>query len=284
MNTLAIMCLSAVEDSLEQASIGMGAEYTDFFNSKLEKYGVSSPQELSEKDRKRFFSEVELEWDIENPLTDDGDEEDNVVLSSVIRYNPGQRVLVNKGADLENPEFHTGAITKAGRSKYVVALDSGDIVSYSADDTGTGILGLVNPNEVHRMAVPNYKAASIVMYPVCHIPQYEKPKNQLVYESMFGEDDSKPNRVLKAYPMSVFNEQEQVQEPEAPVQEEQPSADESGNYKVGDGKTPDPAPVSFKDDTIEYSEEEEAEPESESEPELDEDDIAAEKDGGDEDD
>lgn len=44
-------------------------EYQKFFRKKLEKYGVMSPSELSDEDKKEFFSEIEKEWT--------GDEEDN---------------------------------------------------------------------------------------------------------------------------------------------------------------------------------------------------------------
>jgi len=37
-------------------------EYQKFFNAKLKEYGVSSPQELSKEDKKKFFQEIEDEW------------------------------------------------------------------------------------------------------------------------------------------------------------------------------------------------------------------------------
>lgn len=37
-------------------------EYTDFFNKKLEAYGVKSPSELNDEDKKKFFSEIKDEW------------------------------------------------------------------------------------------------------------------------------------------------------------------------------------------------------------------------------
>jgi hypothetical protein len=38
-------------------------QYAKFFKDKLEEYGVKSPGELSDEDKKKFFSEVEKEWD-----------------------------------------------------------------------------------------------------------------------------------------------------------------------------------------------------------------------------
>lgn len=38
------------------------SEYQKFFNKKLEKYGVKSPSELSDDEKKKFFDEVDKEW------------------------------------------------------------------------------------------------------------------------------------------------------------------------------------------------------------------------------
>jgi len=53
---------------------GHGEEYKAFFNKMLKKYNVSSPDELSEEERKKFFKEVEDEWKKEDPKTNDKDE------------------------------------------------------------------------------------------------------------------------------------------------------------------------------------------------------------------
>lgn len=36
--------------------------YKEFFQKKLNDYGVSSPAKLSNSDKKKFFSEIEKEW------------------------------------------------------------------------------------------------------------------------------------------------------------------------------------------------------------------------------
>lgn len=37
--------------------------YQKFFKKKLEKYGVEEPDELSKDDKKKFFDEVDAEWE-----------------------------------------------------------------------------------------------------------------------------------------------------------------------------------------------------------------------------
>ena len=38
------------------------AEYQAYFQKKLEKYGVKSPDELKDEDKKKFFDEVDRDW------------------------------------------------------------------------------------------------------------------------------------------------------------------------------------------------------------------------------
>jgi len=39
-----------------------GSSYQEFFNKKLQKYGVSSPSELSDEEKKKFFAEIDASW------------------------------------------------------------------------------------------------------------------------------------------------------------------------------------------------------------------------------
>ena len=50
-------------------SEGSKEEYKKFFDKKLAKWKIKSPAELSDEDKKKFFSEIEKEW------TGDKDEE-----------------------------------------------------------------------------------------------------------------------------------------------------------------------------------------------------------------
>lgn len=42
---------------------GVETEYHKFFRKKLEKFGVKSPSELSAEDKKKFFDEIDAEWE-----------------------------------------------------------------------------------------------------------------------------------------------------------------------------------------------------------------------------
>lgn len=46
-------------------------EYQKFFAKKLEKYGVKSPSELSDEDKKKFYDEVDTEWEGEDEKPED---------------------------------------------------------------------------------------------------------------------------------------------------------------------------------------------------------------------
>ena len=47
--------------------------YQAFFKKKLEKYGVKSASELTGEDKKKFFDEVDAEWEGENEEPEAGD-------------------------------------------------------------------------------------------------------------------------------------------------------------------------------------------------------------------
>ena len=42
--------------------ISESTEYQDFFKKKLKDWNVSSPSELSDEDKKKFFAEIKKEW------------------------------------------------------------------------------------------------------------------------------------------------------------------------------------------------------------------------------
>jgi len=46
------------------------SSYKKFFDGKLKKYGVKSPGELKGADKKKFYDEVDKEWDAGDNETD----------------------------------------------------------------------------------------------------------------------------------------------------------------------------------------------------------------------
>ena len=62
--------------NVNEETVKEETEYQKFFAKKLEKFGVSSPAELSVEDKKKFFNEIEAEWEgeKEEPESDDVNE------------------------------------------------------------------------------------------------------------------------------------------------------------------------------------------------------------------
>ena len=61
-------------------------EYQKFFTKKLEKFGVSSPAELSVEDKKKFFDEIDAEWEGEKEEPEnDVNEAKNIVNEKQIK-------------------------------------------------------------------------------------------------------------------------------------------------------------------------------------------------------
>ena len=48
------------------AKSGGKAEYKKFFDGKLKKYNVSSPSELSDDQKKKFYDEIDKGWEADN--------------------------------------------------------------------------------------------------------------------------------------------------------------------------------------------------------------------------
>lgn len=60
--------MKTYKEIIEHATKVMEAEggkeaYQKFFDKKLEKYGVDSPEDLSDEDKKKFFDEIDKEWE-----------------------------------------------------------------------------------------------------------------------------------------------------------------------------------------------------------------------------
>jgi hypothetical protein len=54
------------QDFINEAGVkikeGDAEAYKKFFDKKLKKYGVKSPAELDDAEKKKFFDEIEKEW------------------------------------------------------------------------------------------------------------------------------------------------------------------------------------------------------------------------------
>ena len=73
--------------NVNEETVKEETEYQKFFAKKLEKFGVSSPAELSVEDKKKFFDEIEAEWEgeKEEPEADDVNEAKNIVNEKQIK-------------------------------------------------------------------------------------------------------------------------------------------------------------------------------------------------------
>ena len=64
------------QDLLKEAKQSGDKEaYDKFFDSKLAKYKVKSPSELSDEDKKKFYSEIENEWESDDEMNEAFDDD-----------------------------------------------------------------------------------------------------------------------------------------------------------------------------------------------------------------
>lgn len=66
--------------------------YQKFFNKTLKKYGVTEPDQLSDKDKKKFYDEIDAGWEGDN---EEPEPEDDVKES--VELEEGKKVLAKKG-------------------------------------------------------------------------------------------------------------------------------------------------------------------------------------------
>ena len=51
---------------------GSKEEYNKLFDKKLKKYGVDSPEDLSDEEKKKFYNEIDAEWNSDDEKGKDG--------------------------------------------------------------------------------------------------------------------------------------------------------------------------------------------------------------------
>ena len=56
----------ASQDTPKDEASGGKEAYQKFFNAKLKKYGVKSPAELDDDEKKKFYNEIDKEWEGDN--------------------------------------------------------------------------------------------------------------------------------------------------------------------------------------------------------------------------
>ena len=56
----------ASQDTPKDEATGDKAAYKKFFDAKLKKYGVTSPADLTGDDKKKFYDEIDAEWEGDN--------------------------------------------------------------------------------------------------------------------------------------------------------------------------------------------------------------------------
>jgi hypothetical protein len=112
-----------VQESRVLLRAGLDEEYDAFFQKKLKEYGAEDPGDLSDEDKKKFFNEIELEWEESK-----GPTEEEQVEASVRAANPALQKSVK--ADL-----YENSTSEASESVNESDSDSdGPDGDYSTDD------------------------------------------------------------------------------------------------------------------------------------------------------
>ncbi|QJT71063.1 hypothetical protein GR11A_00025 [Vibrio phage vB_VcorM_GR11A] len=163
---------------MDVASVETAQSYQELFDSILKKYGVTSPNQLPESKKIQFFNEVDKSWNTDKEPGEDGPTTATTEeTAGNVRYNKGEKVLVNKGKSWKKPSFVVGEVTRVG-DKVALKYADGKTESFKPTKSGIGIIGRwsgpMEDNVVPITAVHEYLDASCDYY---GIPFGEKNDN-----------------------------------------------------------------------------------------------------------
>lgn len=83
--------------------------------------------------------------------------------AKVVRYNKGERVIVNLGNSWSNPEFYSGSVDfQKGTSSTYVALDTGERRSFLSNDSGVGIVGRMASPDINKDVIPRERMSELL--------------------------------------------------------------------------------------------------------------------------
>lgn len=116
-------------DTVRQAELNEASElqksYQDYFQKKLEKFGAKSPAELSEDDKKKFFSEISNEWEKGKGLKD-GVKEGVVFEAEIKSADEFKKFAMDKLKKVHGDDFDEAKADKVIKGLSDEAEKSGD--------------------------------------------------------------------------------------------------------------------------------------------------------------
>lgn len=89
-----------ISEDLLDAVNEMENEYQKFFQNKMNEYGIKSPNELSYEEKKKFFDEIEKEWNLEENEENEGELEEGFNDVYATLYNNLIDPQINKVGDI----------------------------------------------------------------------------------------------------------------------------------------------------------------------------------------
>lgn len=121
------------------------SEYQKFFKKKLKEFGVDEPDELSTEDKKKFYSEIEKEWDKEEDHVDesDGDDDENIdeALKKDNKTNELLYKLIDKKESIEKSisdkwnELNSEKVKRQNKGSFIKGTNSSKELKLSAQIT-----------------------------------------------------------------------------------------------------------------------------------------------------
>ncbi|QJT70887.1 hypothetical protein GR7B_00089 [Vibrio phage vB_VcorM_GR7B] len=200
----------------------VASSYQELFENMLKKYNVTSPNQLTPSQKIEFYNELDSSWNTKKEPGQDGMVKEE---AGNIRYNKGEKVLVNKGPSWGNPQFHAGEITRVGK-KVSVSIN-GETETFAPTNSGIGIIGRWNGD----VSTDGVKQEDVHMYLDASCQYYGTP---------FGKHNDSPffpsNRPDQTMHMGGEGEEDAPQVVDEKVKElEDKEVDNDGSTQTNDG-------------------------------------------------
>ena len=153
--------------------------YREFFDKKCKEFGCKSPNELSDEDKKKFYNEIEKEWDKDKDESLAFDVDDGVRLSEATKiefYGEDDNYVIGR-FDYEDKEY---SIMARGKDwKYAWEVYEGEDDDEVHDDNARNYKDMVN--KIGKWVKKFTKGKFAVKFPnekkfedeVSHGPKYD---------------------------------------------------------------------------------------------------------------
>ena len=137
--------MKALLERIEMFVEEKDSEYQKFFKKKLKEFGVDEPDKLSKEDKKKFYSEIEKEWDKEEDHVDESEDDDDENIDEALKKDNKTNELLYKLIDKKESieksisdkwnELNSEKVKRQNKGSFIKGTNSSKELKLSAQIT-----------------------------------------------------------------------------------------------------------------------------------------------------